>query len=173
MFTGLQGQKIMYTTSFVGKVCRKNPGFDKDKTDVMFGVTLYDFASFIFLCTSKGIKDPFENKNNGPRSKKLGHPTLIILSLSPSPSPSLFFSGWSLGTWRLPAFTFLPGFLRSEREDVLCLHSLGRPGGHLWPLWTGQTPCLGVLLVFYVNQGISASFSPLFSYLQHSFLISL
>ena len=49
MSTGLQGQKIMYTTSFMGKVCRKNPGFDKDKTDVMFGLTLYDFASFISL----------------------------------------------------------------------------------------------------------------------------
>ena len=49
MSTGLQGQKIMYTTLFMGKVCRKNPGFDKDKTDVMFGLTLYDFASFISL----------------------------------------------------------------------------------------------------------------------------
>jgi len=49
MSTGLQGQKIMYTTLFMGKVCRKNPGFDKDKTDVMFGLTLHDFASFISL----------------------------------------------------------------------------------------------------------------------------
>ena len=49
MFTGLQGQKIMYTTSFVGKVCRKNPGFDKGKTAGMFGLTLYDLASFIPL----------------------------------------------------------------------------------------------------------------------------
>ena len=49
MSTGLQGQKILYTTLFMGKVCRKNPGFDKDKTDVMFGLTLYDFASFISL----------------------------------------------------------------------------------------------------------------------------
>jgi len=49
MSTGLQGQKIMYTTLFVGKVCRKNIGFDKDKTDVMFRLTLYDFASFISL----------------------------------------------------------------------------------------------------------------------------
>ena len=40
MSTGLQGQKIMYTTLFMGKVCRKNPGFDKDKTDVMFGLTV-------------------------------------------------------------------------------------------------------------------------------------
>ena len=52
MFTGLQGQKIMYTILFMEKVCKKkkkNPGFDKDKTDVMFGLTLYDFASFISL----------------------------------------------------------------------------------------------------------------------------
>ena len=49
MSTGLQGQKILYTTLFMGKVCRKNPGFGKDKTDVMFGLTLYDFASFISL----------------------------------------------------------------------------------------------------------------------------
>ena len=49
MFTGLQGQKIIYTTSFVGKVCRKNPGFDKGKTAGMFGLTLYDLAFFISL----------------------------------------------------------------------------------------------------------------------------
>ena len=49
MFTGLQGQKIMYTTSFVGKVCRKNPGFDKGKTAEVFWLTLYDLASFISL----------------------------------------------------------------------------------------------------------------------------
>ena len=36
-------------------------------------------------------------------------------------------------------------------------------------MWTEQVPCLGALLAFCVNQGISASFSPLFSYLQHSF----
>ena len=49
MSTGLQGQKILYTILFMEKVCKKNPGFDKDKTDVMFGLTLYDFASFISL----------------------------------------------------------------------------------------------------------------------------
>ena len=49
MCTGLQGQKIMYTILFMGNVCRKNPGFNKDKTDVMFGLSLYDFASFISL----------------------------------------------------------------------------------------------------------------------------
>ena len=50
MFTGLQGQKIMYTTLFMGKVCKKkNPCFNKDKTDVMFELSLYDFASSISL----------------------------------------------------------------------------------------------------------------------------
>ena len=50
MFTGLQRLKIMYTILFIGEVCRKkNCGFDKGKTDVMFGLTLYDFASFISL----------------------------------------------------------------------------------------------------------------------------
>ena len=49
MSTGLQGQKILYTTLFIKKIYKKNPGFDKDKTDVMFGLTRYDFASFISL----------------------------------------------------------------------------------------------------------------------------
>ena len=43
MFTGLQGQKIMYTTSFVGNRNvgkQKNPGFDKGKTAGMFGLTV-------------------------------------------------------------------------------------------------------------------------------------
>ena len=84
---------------------------------------------------------------------------------------TLFFRliPWSI---EAPCIHLSTGFLRPEREDVLHLHSLGRLGGHLWPLWTGQTSCLEVLLAFYVNQGTSASFSPLFSYLQYSFLIS-
>ena len=76
----------------------------------------------------------------------------LFFSLSLSFSHSLSFSGWSLGAGRLPAFTYLPRFLRPEWEDVLCLLSLGRPGGHLWPAWTGQTSCLGVLLAFLCKQ---------------------
>ena len=49
MSTGLQGQKIMYTALFMGKVYRKNPGFNKGKTAGMFGLTLYDLVSFIPL----------------------------------------------------------------------------------------------------------------------------
>ena len=81
MSTGLQGQKIMYTTLFMRKVCRKNPGFDKDKTDVMFGLTLHDCIFHFPLCTSQGIKVPFENTVMG-----LAHRSLVtpchFLSLS-------------------------------------------------------------------------------------------
>ena len=59
MSTVLQGQKILYTTLFMGKVCRKNPGFDKDKTDVMFGLSLYDFASLISLYVQVRYKSSF------------------------------------------------------------------------------------------------------------------
>ena len=65
MSTGLQGQKIMYTTSFVGTICRKNPGFDEGKTAGMFGLTLHDCIFHFPLCTSQGIKVPFENKVTG------------------------------------------------------------------------------------------------------------
>ena len=60
------------------KGLQKNPGFDKDKTDIMFGLTLYDFASFISLYVQVKVKDPLENKNNGPRLKKLGHPVFFF-----------------------------------------------------------------------------------------------
>ena len=43
---------------------------------------------------------------------------MSILFLSLSPSPSLSFSGWSLGTQRLFSFTFLPGLLRPMWEGA-------------------------------------------------------
>ena len=49
MSTGLQGQKIMDTALFVGKVCRKKSGFDKGKTAGVFGLILHDLVSFISL----------------------------------------------------------------------------------------------------------------------------
>ena len=86
MFTGLQGQKIMYTILFMGKVCRKNPGFDR--LDVMFGLTLYDFASFISLYVLRqGIKVPLKIKLLG-----LAHRNSLVsrVNHSLSPSPSFF-----------------------------------------------------------------------------------
>ena len=49
MFTGFQGRKIMYTTLFMGRVCRKNTGFNKGKAAGVFGLILHDLASFISL----------------------------------------------------------------------------------------------------------------------------
>ena len=90
MSTGLQGQKIMYTTLFVGKVCRKNPGFDKDKTDVMFGLTVWLCIFHFPLCTSQGIKVPFENKVMGLAHRSLVFPCLCFFPFL-SFSLSLFF----------------------------------------------------------------------------------
>ena len=176
MFTGLQGQKVLYTTSFVGKVCRKG-------ILVLIRAKLLECLGWLCMTLRLSFPSMYKARYKSTfwKIKLLGlaeawSPRVfssLYLSFSLSLSLSLSFSGWSLGAWGLPAFTYLPGFLRPEQESVLRLHSLRRPGGHLWPLWTGQTSCLEVLLVLYVNQGISASFSPLFSYLQHSFLISL
>ena len=170
MFTGLQGQKIMYPILFMGKVCRKNPGFDKDKICNVWADSVWLCIFNFPLCTSKGIKDPFENKNNGPCLKKLGHPVFFFF---------LFFS------LLLSFFRLIPWSIEAP-----CVHLSARVS----KTWTGrrfasslpweigkapvasvnrQTFCLEVLLAFYVNQGVSASFSPLFSYLQYSFLISL
>ena len=82
MSTGLQGQMILYTTLFMGKVCRKNPGFDKDKTDVMFGLTLYDFASFISLYVQVKVKKFLLKIKYGPHSPKLGLPVSFFFSFS-------------------------------------------------------------------------------------------
>ena len=64
---------------------------------------------------------------------------------------------------------YLPGFLRPEREGALHLHSLGRPGGHLWPYVDGASLLSWDFIDFpYKPMNIS-----LFSYLQHSLLIYL
>ena len=44
MFTGLQGQKIIYTTLLWEKYAKKNPGFDKSKTAGVFGLILHDLV---------------------------------------------------------------------------------------------------------------------------------
>ena len=81
----------------------------------------------------------------------------VLLSLS----LSLSFSGWSPGAQRPCGFTFLPGLLRPSREGALHLHPIERvPEASV----NRTSPMLGALLAFCVNQGISASFSPLLSY---------
>ena len=90
MFHRPEGQKIMYTTSFLGKVCRKNPGFDKGKTAGMFGLTLYDLASFISLYVyGKVQKYLLKIKLLG-----LAHQSSLVSPCQSFPlSPSLSFSG--------------------------------------------------------------------------------
>ena len=76
-------------------------------------------------------------------------------------SVSLSFSGWSPGALRPSEFTFLPGLLRPSREGALHLHPIERaPEASV----NRASPVSGALLAFCVNQGISASFSPLLSY---------
>ena len=79
----------MYTTLFMGKVCRKNPGFDKDKTDVMFGLTVWLCIFHFPLCTSQGIKVPFENKVMGLAHRSLVSPCHSFFLFPPF--LSLFF----------------------------------------------------------------------------------
>ena len=74
---------------------------------------------------------------------------------------SLSLSGYFFGAQRPSEFTFLPGLLRPSREGALCLHPPERaPEASV----NRARPVPGALLAFCVNQGISASFSPLLSY---------
>ena len=74
---------------------------------------------------------------------------------------SLSLSGWSPGAQRLSEFTFLPRLLRPSGEGTLHLHPIERvPEAFV----NRASPMSGAWLAFCVNQGISASFSPLLSY---------
>ena len=99
-------------------------------------------------------KAPLLHQSFGPR---------VFLSFSLSLSLSLSLSGYFFGVQRPSEFTFLPGLLRPSRESVLRLHPIKRvPEASV----NRASPVSGTLLVFCINQGISASFSPLLSYHQ-------
>ena len=90
------------------------------------------------------IKTPLLPQSSGPR---------VFLSLS--------LSGYFFGVQRPSEFTFLPGLLRPSQESALHLHPIKRaPEASV----NRASPMPGALLAFWVNQGISASFSPLLSY---------
>ena len=93
-------------------------------------------------------KTPLLHQSSGPH---------VFLSLS----FSLSLSGYFFGTQRPSEFTFLPRLLRPSREGTLHLHPIERA-----PEASVNRASLvpGALLAFCVNQGISASFSPLLSY---------
>ena len=93
-------------------------------------------------------KTPLLHQSSGPH---------VFLSLS----FSLSLSGYFFGTQRPSEFTFLPRLLRPSREGALRLHPIERaPEASV----NRASPVEGALLAFSVNQGISASFSPLLSY---------
>ena len=127
MSTCLQGQKILYTTLFMGKLCRKNPGFDKDKTDVMFGLTVW-LCIFPFpLCTSQGIKVPFENKVMALAHWSLVSPCYSFFFLF-LPFLSVILSGWLLGTQEL---YWLSVFIKEDQALLSALLSLS-PRSSSW-----------------------------------------
>ena len=106
-------------------------------------------------CVTQGIKAPFENKAADPVLPKLSLPLSFFLSLSLS-----LFSGWSPEAQRPSEFTFLPRLLRPSQESTLRFHPIERA---LVASVNRASPVSGALLAFCVNQGISASFSLLYS----------
>ena len=73
----------------------------------------------------------------------------------------LSLSGYFFGVQRPSEFTFLPGPLRPSQEGALHLHPINRaPEASV----NRANPVRGAFLAFWINQGISASFSPLPSY---------
>ena len=112
------------------------------------GILIFIFAenNYSIYTHTMLIKTPLLHQSSGPR---------VFLSLS------LSLSGYFFGAQRPSEFTFLPGLLRPSGEGVLCLHPIERaPEASV----NRASPAPGALLAFCVNQGISASFSPLLSY---------
>ena len=74
---------------------------------------------------------------------------------------SLSLSGYFFGAQRPSEFIFLPWLLRPSQESALCLPPIEKvPETSV----NRANPVPGALLAFCVNQGISASFSPLLSF---------
>ena len=86
---------------------------------------------------------------------------LLHQSSSPRVFLTLSLSGYFFGAQRPSEFTFLPRLLRPPPEGAVCIHPIERaPEASV----NRASPMLGALLAVSVNQGISASFSPLLSY---------
>ena len=112
------------------------------------GILIFIFAenNYSIYVHTMLIKTPLLHQSSGPR---------VFLSLS------LSLSGYFFGAQRPSEFTFLPGLLRPSREGALHLYHIERaPEASV----NRASPVPGALLAFCVNQGISASFSPLLSY---------
>ena len=146
--------------------CRKELDINKSYSWWNVELTLYFSPCCMY---NSGYKSPEKNKVNGPHSKKLGHPVSFLF---PSLSLTLFFR-------LIPWSTEAP-----------CVHLsawvsktwMGRCSVSSLPRETGKAPVASVnranslsrsFIGFLCKPRNTASFSSLFSYLQHSFLISL
>ena len=112
------------------------------------GILIFIFAenNYSIYAQTMLTKTPLLNQSFGP-------PVLLSLSLSLSLSGSFF------GAQRPSGFTLLPRLLRPSWESALHLHPIERvPEAFVKRASTVS----GTLLVFCVNQGISASFSLLY-----------
>ena len=109
------------------------------------GILIFIFAENNYTML---IKTPLLHQSSCP---------CVFLSLS----FSLSLSGYFFGVQRPSEFTFLPGPLRPSQEGALHLHPINRaPEASV----NRANPVRGAFLAFWINQGISASFSPLPSY---------
>ena len=115
------------------------------------GILIFSFAenNYSIYAHTMLTKTPLLHQSFGSR---------VLLFPSRSLSPSLSFSGWSPGAQRCSRFTFLPGLLRPSREGALCLHLERAPEAFV----NRASPVPGALMAFFVNHGISASFSLLY-----------
>ena len=107
------------------------------------GILIFIFAesNYSIYAHTMLIKTPLFHQSFGPRV------SLSLFQVNP------------LETQRLSEFTFLPRLLRPSQEGTLCLHPIERaPEASM----NRASPVSGALLAFYINQGISASFSLLY-----------
>ena len=83
MFTGLQGQKIMYTTSFVRKIGRKKilVSIRAKLLECLGWLCMTLYLSFPSMYKLR-YKSPFWKQSNRPCSRKLGHPMSFSFFLS-------------------------------------------------------------------------------------------
>ena len=114
-------------------------------------LTLSNCFLHLSPCVAKSIKVDLENKETRPVPGKTGFSRVVF-------SHSLF---WLIPIWSMESchvyllsLAFKTHVRGSPRQGTLCYSS-----GHQWPTEVVQTPCLGVLFVFHVNQVIQPLFS--------------
>ena len=151
MSTGFQGQKILYTTLFMGKVYRKKSWFRYRQNRCNVWADSVWLCIFHFpLCTSQGVKVPFENKVMGLAHWSLVSPCRSFLPF-PSFSLSVLLSGWLLGTQEL---YWLSVLINEDQASVLFALLFLSPKlsswGYTWIL-LGLDPSMNALFIYEIK----------------------